>query len=237
MPRHTSAPRVRIYVVEDDPDISRLMSLHLSAAGYQPEQFTHGVAALTAAEHAAPAMVLLDIRLPDCDGREVARRLRSSAQFAQTAIMMVSAFSTETDRVNALESGADDYLVKPFSPRELVARVTAILRRFQPPGEQLLRSGEVEINVTSMMVAVRGQAVATTAAEFRLLRFFVEHPNMVYSREQLLGVIWQGSRVVIPRTVDVHVRRIRAKVEPDPDHPTYLLTVRGSGYRWHHPET
>ena len=226
-----------IFVVEDDPDISRLVRHHLEANGFAVRLFSSGTNVLIEAERAHPALFLLDIMVPGNDGLDLCRRIREHAALAMTPIIFLTARSTEADRVLGLELGADDYIPKPFSPRELVARVKAVLRRFERPlSPTPIRMGEIEIDPGSMVLTVQGRPVSTTATEFRLLDYFARHVGRVFTRDQLLDSVWRDTAFVTPRSVDVYVRRIREKIEPDPENPRYLKTVRGAGYRFEGPK-
>jgi DNA-binding response OmpR family regulator len=225
-----------ILIVEDDADISRLMKHHLEAAGYEVRAYPSAFGVLAEAEKQAPAVFLLDIMIPGGDGLELCRRIRQNAALATIPVIFVTAKSSETDRVLGLELGADDYITKPFSPRELVARVKAVLRRFERPlSPQLLKAGDIEIDTGAMTLTVRGKKIATTATEFRLLDYLARHSGRVFTRDQLLDAVWRDTQFVTPRSVDVYVRRIREKIERDPESPRMLKTVRGAGYRFEAP--
>jgi len=222
-----------IFVVEDEADISRLIRHHLEAAGYTVRTFATTNLVIAEAEREKPAVFLLDIMVPGGDGFELCRRIRQNTVLAMTPVIFLTAKSGEPDRVLGLELGADDYITKPFSPRELVARVKAVLRRFERPlAPDVVRAGEIEIDSGAMILRVRGNEVATTATEFRLLDYFARHPGRVFTRDQLLDAVWRDTAYVTPRSVDVYVRRIREKIEKDPEQPEYLRTVRGAGYRF-----
>jgi DNA-binding response OmpR family regulator len=222
-----------ILIVEDDVDISRLMKHHLEAAGFEVRVYPSAFGVLPESEKLAPEVFLLDIMIPGGDGMELCRKIRQNAALATIPIIFVTAKSSETDRVLGLDLGADDYISKPFSPRELVARVKAVLRRFERPlTPQLLKAGDIEIDTGAMTLAVRGKKVATTATEFRLLDYLARHPGRVFTRDQLLDAVWRDTQFVTPRSVDVYVRRIREKIERDPESPRMLKTVRGAGYRF-----
>ena len=226
-----------IFVLEDDTDIARLVEHHLQTAGYQPRLFPTPQNLIGDAERQPPALVLLDIMVPGGDGREVCRRLRANAQLSTVPIIFMTAKASENDRVLGLELGADDYITKPFAPRELVARVKAVLRRFErPAGPLTIQFEEVSIDAGAMQLKVRGELTTTTATEFRLLDYLARHPGRVYSRDHLLDAVWGDARFVTPRSVDVYVRRIREKIEADPENPRYLKTVRGAGYRFEIPK-
>ncbi|HYD84197.1 MAG TPA: response regulator transcription factor, partial [Opitutus sp.] len=180
---------------------------------------------------------LLDIMVPGGDGFELCRRIRQAQSVAMTPVIFLTAKTGESDRVLGLELGADDYITKPFSPRELVARVKAVLRRFERPlAPSVVHAGEVEIDAGAMTLTVRGKQVPTTATEFRLLDYLARHPGRVFTRDQLLDAVWRDTAFVTPRSVDVYVRRIREKIEQDPEEPRLLKTVRGAGYRFEAPK-
>jgi DNA-binding response OmpR family regulator len=225
-----------IFVVEDDLDIASLVRFNLEAAGYTTRVFSEGAQVIAAAEKAQPALFVLDIMLPDGDGLDLCRAIRRSPKLAGSSIIFLTAKAEETDRVVGLELGADDYVTKPFSPRELMARVKAVLRRHdQPATEVTITAGDLTIDPGAVKVTVSAREVDLSATEFRLLEFLARHPGRVYSREQLLDAVWRETRFVTPRSVDVYVRRIREKIETDPENPAFIVTVRGSGYRFETP--
>jgi DNA-binding response OmpR family regulator len=222
-----------IFVVEDDPDISRLVCHHLAAAGYTTRAFMSGTGVISEAEQTVPSLFMLDIMIPGRDGLELCRQIRQSAVLAMVPVIFLTAKSSEGDRIVGLEIGADDYIAKPFSPREMVARVRAVLRRFERPlVPESIKIGEIEIDTGAMTLTVAGKPVTTTATEFRLLDYLARHAGRVFTRDQLLDAVWRDTAFVTPRSVDVYVRRIREKIEPDPETPRYLKTVRGAGYRF-----
>jgi DNA-binding response OmpR family regulator len=226
-----------IFVVEDDPDISRLVRLHLENEGFPVRVYLNSTAVISDAERQRPALFVLDIMVPGRDGLELCRTIRQTLGLASVPVIFLTARSSESDRVLGLELGADDYIAKPFSPRELVARVKAVLRRFERPLlPSPLQVGEIEIDPSAMTLTVRGQTVPTTATEFRLLDYFARHLGRVFTRDHLLDSVWRDTSYVTPRSVDVYVRRIREKIEPDPENPRYLKTVRGAGYRFEAPK-
>uniref|UniRef100_E6PZB1 Transcriptional regulatory protein ompR n=1 Tax=mine drainage metagenome TaxID=410659 RepID=E6PZB1_9ZZZZ len=225
-----------IFVLEDDTDISRLVQHHLEAAGFTPRVFATPVNLIPEAERQVPALFLLDIMVPGGDGLDVCRRLRIHPALASVPIIFLTARAAENDRVLGLEMGADDYITKPFSTRELIARVKAVLRRFErPTTPSVIRFEEVVIDANAMQLHVRGELTTTTATEFRLLDYLARHPGRVFSRDHLLDSVWGDARFVTPRSVDVYVRRIREKIEIDAENPRYLKTVRGAGYRFEIP--
>lgn len=222
-----------IFVVEDEADIARLVKHHIEAAGFNVRVFSSASSVLDEAERDKPALFLLDVMIPGGDGFELCRRIRQSSAIAMTPVIFLTAKTSESDRVLGLELGADDYVSKPFSPRELVARIKAVLRRFDRPlAPEVIITGDIEIDSGAMILKVEGKPVATTATEFRLLEYMARHPGRVFTRDQLLDAVWRDTAYVTPRSVDVYVRRIREKIEKDAEEPQYLRTVRGAGYRF-----
>jgi DNA-binding response OmpR family regulator len=225
-----------VFVLEDDTDILRLIQHHLEATGFSIRTFTTPVNLISDAERQPPALFLLDIMVPGGDGLDVCRRLRSHPALSTTPIIFLTARAGENDRVLGLELGADDYITKPFSTREMLARVKAVLRRFERPASpSVISFDEVVIDANAMQLKVRGALTTTTATEFRLLDYLARHPGRVFSRDHLLDAVWGDARFVTPRSVDVYVRRIREKIETDAEDPRYLKTVRGAGYRFEMP--
>jgi len=226
----------RIVVVEDEAEIRELIRYNLEREGFAVEEEGDGAAALSRIRRRAPDLIVLDLMLPGMPGLEICRQLRADAATANLPILVVTARSAEVDRVLGLEMGADDYLVKPFSPREMVARVRALLRRANllpeiGPGGMFDR-GRLKIDFDTYQVWVDGDRKTLALREFELLRFFVQHPMRVYTREQLLDMVWGRDTFVEPRTVDVHVRRLRQRIERNDADPDLILTVRSVGYRF-----
>jgi phosphate regulon transcriptional regulator PhoB len=228
--------RHKILVVEDEADIRELLRYSLVQEGYTVEEAADGAEALDRVTRRAPDLVMLDLMLPRMSGLELCRRLRSNPETARLPVIVVTAKSAEVDRVLGLEMGADDYVVKPFSPREVVARVKALLRRasaaLEPHSAGMFERGRLRIDFGTYEVFVEGARRDLALREFELLRFFVQHPLRVYSREQLLDLVWGRDTFVEPRTVDVHVRRLRQQIERDDANPELILTVRSVGYRF-----
>ncbi|RYD89918.1 MAG: phosphate regulon transcriptional regulatory protein PhoB [Sphingomonadales bacterium] len=222
--------RVKMLLVEDDPAIAELVSYHFKREDYEVRHTPDGEEALILAKEAAPDIVLLDWMVEGISGIEVCRRLRRMAETANVPIIMLTARGEEADRVRGLETGADDYVTKPFSPRELVARVGAVLRRVRPAlaGESLLYA-DVEMDTVQHKVRRGGVAVALGPTEFRLLKHFLEHPGHVFSRERLLDSVWGHDSDIESRTVDVHIRRLRKAINLD-GRPDIIRTVRSAGY-------
>jgi two-component system phosphate regulon response regulator PhoB len=192
---------------------------------------------LSEAEKDPPNLMVLDIMVPGGDGLDLCRRIRETPSIALTPVIFLTARTGESDRILGLELGADDYITKPFSPRELVARVKAVLRRFEQPLKPTnIKVDDIEIDTGAMLLTVRGKTVATTATEFRLLEYLARHAGRVFTRDQLLDAVWRDTHYVTPRSVDVYVRRIREKIEKDAENPRYLRTVRGAGYRFEVPK-
>jgi len=225
-----------IFVVEDDYDICRLIEHNLRSAGYGVHSFSTGASVVTEATRAHPRLFLLDVMLPGTDGFDLCRQIRQIELLAKIPIIFLTARTSEADRVKGLELGGDDYITKPFSPRELVARVRAVLRGSREMSlSEVLNFGELEIDPCSMTVTFAGRAVTTTVREFRLLEYLASHRSRVFTREQLLDAIWKETAFVTPRSVDLYVRRLREKIERDPSKPRYLKTLRGVGYRFEVP--
>ena len=223
----------RIAIVEDEAELASLIEYNLTRNGFEAHVLGGSTGTLKALEQAKPDLILLDIMLPDVDGFELCRQIRASGQLGRTPVLFLTARSDEVDRVLGLEIGGDDYMTKPFSPRELVARVKAHLRRGEMDTEPATSTiGPFRLDRTAHRVFVRDRELELTSTEFNLLEFFVTHPGRAYSRDQLLESVWGEQRFVTPRTVDVHVRRLREQIEEQPDQPRYLTTVRGFGYRF-----
>jgi DNA-binding response OmpR family regulator len=229
--------RPLVFVVEDDADIARLISHNLQTAGFEVQKFLSGASVLSEALREPPALFVLDVMLPAGDGFELCRHIRQTPALSATPIIFLTAKTAESDRVKGLEMGGDDYITKPFSPRELVARVRSVLRGVgeTPAEHDVLRFGDLEIDVPSMTVQVQGRNVLTTVREFRLLEYLAVHRGRVLTRDQLLDAVWKETPFVTPRSIDVYIRRLREKIEPDPRHPRYLKTLRGIGYRFEGP--
>jgi two-component system phosphate regulon response regulator PhoB len=235
----TSLPyRPTIFVVEDDEDIARLISHNLQAAGFEVQSFVSGASVLTEAVRDLPSLFLLDVMLPGIDGFELCRQIRQTPALSAIPIIFLTAKTSEADRVRGLELGGDDYITKPFSPRELVARIRTVLRGLghSTAGTEVLRFGDLEIDISSMTVQVGGHNVLTTVREFRLLEYLASHRGRVLTRDQLLDAVWKETPFVTPRSIDVYIRRLREKIERDPRHPQYLKTLRGIGYRFEVPK-
>ena len=223
----------RIAIVEDETELASLLEYNLTRHGFETEILGGSKGTLKALEGLKPDLILLDIMLPDLDGFELCRQIRKSQALARTPILFLTARSDEVDRVLGLEIGGDDYMTKPFSPRELVARVKAHLRREELDAEPLvLDVGPFKLDRSARRVFHRERQLELTSTEFNLLEFFLTHPGRAYSRDQLLESVWGEQRFVTPRTVDVHIRRLREQIEEQPDNPRHLTTVRGFGYRF-----
>ncbi len=223
----------KILVVEDEPSIREVVSLYLERAGFEVSSVEDGHEAMAALEKDPPDLVVLDLMLPGVDGIEVTRWLRSRDD---TPIIMLTARREEVDRIAGLEMGADDYVVKPFSPQELVSRVRAVLRRTRPTEEgtraETLEFEGLRIDPRTRLVEVSGEERKLTATEFDLLWTLGRHPRQVFTRDQLLDVVWGLTNYIDPSTVTVHIRRLREKIEADPSKPRHLVTVWGVGYKF-----
>lgn len=227
---------LKILIVEDDQDINNLVAMNLKSSGYDVEKSEHGGEGLRMAESGQYDLIILDIMLPEIDGLEICRRLRGQGK--NTPIMMLTAKDAEIDRVLGLEMGADDYLTKPFSVRELQARVKAMLRRVEmltqsaPQTDETLKFGDLEIHPGRREVVLRGGALELTSTEFDLLIYLARHPGMVFSRTQLLDNVWGYQHSGYEHTVNSHINRLRTKIENDASKPEYVLTVWGVGYKF-----
>jgi two-component system, OmpR family, alkaline phosphatase synthesis response regulator PhoP len=226
--------RRKVLVIEDERDIRELVRVNLEAEGFAVLEADNGELGLALVKRERPAVVILDLMLPGLGGLEVCRRIRREEHTARMPVVMLTARSAESDKVVGLEIGADDYVTKPFSPRELAARVKALLRRAydsQPESpHEVYERGPLRIDFDTYEVHLDGRRIELSLREFELLRFFVTHPNRVYERGQLLDLVWGRDTFVEPRTVDVHVRRLRRRIERDDAAPELIVTVRGVGY-------
>jgi len=223
-----------IFLVEDDPEICGLMRYHLEAASYAVQCFTTTSAALARAREMPPSLFLLDVMLPGESGFDFCRRLKHDPRFGNTAVIFVTAKASEADRVHGLDLGADDYVTKPFSPREFVARVNAVIRRSAEPMRTSLQFGKVEIDFDAMVLRVGGIEEKTTAMEFRILAALAQSPGRVFSRERLLQLAGSDEDGSSPRAIDVYISRLREKIDMQ-DGTSCLRTVRGIGYMFRLP--
>ena len=223
-----------VLVVEDEPTIAEVVARYLRRAGYDTQVVGDGAAALAAVGGHRPDLVVLDVMLPGIDGLEVMRRLREDSGTTRIAILLLTARGDEGDRVAGLRLGADDYVAKPFSPAELIARVAAVLRRTSDAGarDQVLSFEGLRIDVPEHRVTRDGEEIALTQREFDLLLFLARHPGQAFSRDQLMEAVWRYSFYTDTATVTVHVRRLRTKLEREPSSPRWLQTVWGIGYRF-----
>src|SRR2546428_3342013 len=225
----------KILVIEDEPDIRKLVQYNLTQEHFNVVEAEDGEQALSLLQREKPNLVILDLMLPGLSGLELCKMLRQRSYTSRLPILMLTAKAGEADRIVGLEMGADDYLAKPFSPREMVARVRAILRRAEskPALETAVsyEKGPLKIDFSTYEVFVREKPVKLTLKEFELLRFLVQNPSRVLNRDQLLDRVWGGETFVTPRTVDVHIRRLRKAIEKDDRKPKWILTVRGVGYK------
>jgi DNA-binding response OmpR family regulator len=237
MPAMDEAPRGTVLVVDDEPTIVEVVARYMTRAGYETREAFDGPAALQSARERRPDLVVLDVMLPGLDGIEVMRQLHELPG-DPIAVILLTARAEESDRIVGLKRGADDYVVKPFSPAELVARVDAVLRRTAPRAEEggeeaaPIEHGPLRIDPAARSVTLDGAAVPLTQREFELLRYLAARPGRVFSRDQLMEAVWGYTFFTDTSTVTVHVRRLRAKLEPDPAHPRFIETVWGVGYRF-----
>jgi two-component system, OmpR family, alkaline phosphatase synthesis response regulator PhoP len=226
----------KILVVEDEPDIRKLVNYNLAQERFRVLEAEDGEQGLRMVQREKPDLIILDLMLPGLSGMELCKILRERHETEKLPVLMLTAKAGEADRIVGLEMGADDYLAKPFSPRELVARVRAVLRRVESAKQSdhapVYDKGALKIDFTTYEVFVRGRSVKLTLKEFELLRFLVQNPNRVLSRDQLLDRVWGGETFVTPRTVDVHIRRLRKAIEKDDSKPEWILTLRGVGYKF-----
>ncbi|HVV77872.1 MAG TPA: MtrAB system response regulator MtrA [Mycobacteriales bacterium] len=225
---HDGGVKARVLVVDDDPALSEMLGIVLRNEGFEPSFVGDGDSALAAFRSTKPDLVLLDLMLPGTDGVDVCRAIRAESG---TPIVMLTARADTGDVVIGLESGADDYIVKPFKPKELVARIRARLRRNDDVVGETLQIGDVVIDVAGHVVSRDGQPIALTPLEFDLLVALARKPRQVFTRDHLLEQVWGYRHVADTRLVNVHVQRLRAKVERDPEHPDVVVTVRGVGYK------
>ena len=232
----TSPAKKRILIVDDEPDLRELVRYNLEREGFAVLESEDGEHALDMVRKERPDLVVLDVMLPGADGLEICRMLRSQSPAARIPIVMLTAKAGEVDRILGLEIGADDYVSKPFSPRELVARIRAVLRRSEAQETERPREtyerGRLRISFDTYEVWIDGKPLELSLREFELLKFFVRSPNRVFDRLAILDLVWGQDTYVEPRTVDVHIRRLRFQIEQDPANPSLIQTVRGVGYRF-----
>ena len=220
-----------IAIIDDEPDIVELIALHLNKAGFRVSGFADGQSFLDSLERSVPDLVLLDLMLPDIDGLEVCKHLRQKAEWASLPVIMVTAKGEESDKILGLELGADDYVTKPFSAKELVARVKSVLRRQRAPAaaNRLDIDGRLIIDRDRHETLVQGRKVDLTSTEFRILRLLASRPGRVFTRDQILDYLWGHEKVVVDRTVDVHIRNLREKLGPLA--ADLIKNIRGAGYK------
>jgi two-component system response regulator ResD len=229
---NAGAQRGSVLVVDDEPTIAEVVCRYLQRAGYETRVALDGFEAVEVAEEQRPDLVVLDLMLPGIDGLEAMRRIRANG--GRTPIILLTARGEESDRVIGLRLGADDYIVKPFSPAELVARVDAVLRRVDtvPEHEPPLRFGELAVDPSARRVQIAGEDVPLTVREFELLLFLARHPGQAFTRNELMDHVWRYSFYTDTSTVTVHIRRLRTKLEAVPERPRWIETVWGVGYRF-----
>jgi DNA-binding response OmpR family regulator len=219
----------KIVLIEDDADLFALLKYNLEKEGFAMVGAQTGKGAIELCRRERPDLILLDIMLPDSDGLDICKGIRQHPELAHIPVIFLTARASETDRIVGLELGANDYIVKPFFVRELIARIKIHFRGQSAPN-RLLKAGRLELDRTSCRVHLEGEELALTATEFRLLEFLMSRPGIVFSREQLLDAVWGHDRAVTDRTVDVYILRLRQKIEKDPTNPVFIRSVRGFGY-------
>src|SRR5271157_5047576 len=219
----------KIVLIEDDADLYALLKYNLEKEGFNMVGSQTGKGALDLCRRERPDLILLDIMLPDSDGLDICKGIRSHSELAHIPVIFLTARASETDRIVGLELGANDYIVKPFFIRELIARIKLQFRTQTAPS-RVLKAGNVELDRSSCQVKLSGEPLALTATEFRLLEFLMTRPGVVFSREQLLNAVWGQDRAITDRTVDVYILRLRQKIETDPAAPRLIHSVRGFGY-------
>ena len=219
----------KIVLIEDDTDLFALLKYNLQKEGFAVAGMQRGKGAVDLCRRERPDLIILDIMLPDSDGLEICKGVRSHPELAHIPVIFLTARAAETDRIVGLELGANDYIVKPFFVRELIARVRIQLRERLTPARQL-KAGEIELDRSSCRVWLRGKEISLTATEFKLLDYLMSRIGVVFSRQQLLDAVWGHDRAVTDRTVDVYILRLRQKIEADATNPAYIRSVRGFGY-------
>lgn len=226
----------KILIVDDEPDIVELVSYNLERDGFSTVKAHEGEAALRKVRMEKPDLLILDLMLPGVGGLDICKTIRANPELSSLPIIMLTAKTDEVDKILGLEMGADDYMTKPFSVKELIARVRTILRRVQdgkkPSARESFEFKDLAINYVSCSVQVGGRPVTLSPTELKLLFFFTRNPGRVYSRDQILNHVWGDDTFITDRAVDVHIRRLRSQIEQDMDHPQYILTVRGFGYKF-----
>jgi DNA-binding response OmpR family regulator len=219
----------KILLIEDDSDLFALLKYNLEKEGFQLVGSQTGKGAVELCRRERPDLIILDIMLPDSDGLDICKGIRGQPELAPTPVIFLTARASETDRIVGLELGANDYIVKPFFVRELIARIKIQFRTQQQP-VRALKVGDLDLDRSSCRASLKGQPLSLTATEFRLLEFLMSRPGVVFSREQLLDSVWGHDRAVTDRTVDVYILRLRQKIEDDPTTPAFIRSVRGFGY-------
>lgn len=224
----------KILIIDDESDLIELVAYNLKKEGFSVCSAQNGMEALKLIQKELPSLIILDLMLPGIQGFEICKRLKNSSATSKIPIIMLTARAEEMDKVLGLELGADDYITKPFSPRELVARVKAVLRRIDTAATEtpLIQIGDLQIDVEKYQVLFKGQPLNLSATDFKLLKFLAMNRGRVYSRDQLLQAVWGDEVFVEPRTVDVHITRLRSQIEENPAAPQYIKTVRGIGYKF-----
>ncbi|MBI3802679.1 MAG: response regulator transcription factor [Nitrospirae bacterium] len=243
MPPHAAEKRTEseeILIIEDNLDMIEILKKELTRHHYRVRAAPDGETGLFEAKRQPPALVILDLMLPGLSGWDICRLMKADPQTETIPLLILTALAEEADRIHGLESGADDYLSKPFSLRELMARVRALLRRKRMASDEktdpLLRSGPLVIDTARHEIRMAGRLLRFTRIEFGILKHLAQHPDKVFKRDELISLLWGESRFIEARNLDVHIHSIRQQLEPDPANPCFLITVRGVGYKFHPPE-
>lgn len=228
----TTSDKERILLVEDDPDVARMVSYQLEREGYAVTHNPTGTGVFEQLTEWRPALAVLDLMLPAANGLEILQRMRQDPRYAQLPVILLTAMGEETDRVRGLDLGADDYITKPFSARELVARIRARLRASQNEAPPLLTAGALQLDLRARTAQLNGQPLELSDTEFRMLSFLMKNAGKAFTRREIVDSVWSPQHFITERTVDVYMLRLRGKIEPDPEQPRYLISVRRVGYRF-----
>lgn len=228
----TTSDKERILLVEDDPDVAHMVSYQLEREGYAVALNPTGAGVFDQLTEWRPALAVLDLMLPAANGLEILQRMRQDPRYAQLPVILLTAMGEETDRVRGLDLGADDYITKPFSSRELVARIRARLRSSQNEAPALLTAGGLQLDLRAHTAQLNGQPLELSDTEFRMLSFLMKNAGKAFTRREIVDSVWSPQHFITERTVDVYMLRLRGKIEPDPEQPRYLISVRRVGYRF-----
>lgn len=228
----TTSDKERILLVEDDPDVARMVSYQLDRDGFAVTVNPTGAGVFEQLAECRPSLAVLDLMLPAANGLEILQHMRQDPRYTQLPVILLTAMGEETDRVRGLDLGADDYITKPFSARELVARIRARLRSSQNEAPALLTAGGLQLDLRARTAQLNGQPLELSDTEFRMLAFLMKNAGKAFSRREIVDSVWSPQHFITERTVDVYMLRLRGKIEPDPEQPRYLISVRRVGYRF-----